>query len=144
MGERVSDETVVNASPETVWGVITDLEAYPEWADGVEEVEVLESDEEGRPVSARFVVDARIMTVRYTLAYTYEEWAMIWRLSEADQLSQLDGEYRITPDGDASRVRYMLDVDVGMPMPGFVKRRAAKQILDTGLRGLKRRAEAGA
>lgn len=144
MGERVSDETVVTAPAETVWAVITDLASYPDWADGVEEVEVLESDDEGRPVSARFVVDARIMTVRYTLAYEYGDNSMTWSLTEADQLSQLDGEYRITPDGEGSRVRYMLEVDVGMPVPGFVKRRAAKEILETGLMGLKRRAEAGA
>lgn len=144
MGERVSDETVVTAPAETVWAVITDLASYPDWADGVEEVEVLESDDEGRPVSARFVVDARIMTVRYTLAYEYGDNSMTWSLTEADQLSQLDGEYRITPDGERSRVRYMLEVDVGMPVPGFVKRRAAKEILETGLMGLKRRAEAGA
>lgn len=144
MGERVSDETVVAAPAETVWEVITDLEAYPEWADGVEEVEVLDADVQGRPTSARFVVDARIMTVRYTLAYSYGEDNMSWHLTEAEQLSQLDGEYRVTPDGEASRVRYVLDVDVAIPVPAFVKRRAAKQILETGLLGLKRRAEAGA
>lgn len=141
MGERVSDETVVGAPPEAVWAVITDLEAYPEWMEGVQEVEVLERDGDGRPLRARFVVDARIMVVRYTLAYTWEDDAVTWSLEEGEQLTQLDGAYRVTTDGEGSRVRYTLEADVEMPVPDFLKRRTAKQILESGLRGLKRRTE---
>lgn len=141
MGERVSDETVVGAPPDAVWAVITDLEAYPQWMEGVREVEVLERDGDGRPLEARFVVDARIMVVRYTLAYTWEEDAVTWSLEEGEQLTQLDGSYRVTSDGDGSRVRYTLEADVEMPVPDFLKRRTAKQILESGLHGLKRRAE---
>ncbi len=36
---------------------------------------------------------------------------------------------------------YSLEADVDIPLPGFMKKRAAKQILDQGLRGLKKRAE---
>lgn len=32
-------ELVINASPETVWAVLTDLEAYPQWSSFIETIE---------------------------------------------------------------------------------------------------------
>ena len=36
---------------------------------------------------------------------------------------------------------YTLSVDLAVPMPGLIKRRAEKRIMDTALTGLKRRVE---
>src|ERR671937_491565 len=48
------------------------------------------------------------------------------------------------PTGDgATRVTYRLDVELGMPLPGLVKRQAAKQIVRSALSDLKRRVESG-
>lgn len=141
MGERVSDQTTVAAPAATVWAVINDLEAYPEWADGVEEVVVEERDGDGQPVRARFTVDAKILRVTYTLGYRRDGDVLAWELIEGDQLSQLDGEYRVTPEGETTRVEYMLEVDLNLPLPGMIKRQGAKRILDEGLRGMKARAE---
>lgn len=142
MGQQVSDSVTIDASPERILGVITDLDAYPEWAEGVQEAEVLETDEEGRPTRGRFEVDARVVEVSYTLAYTYEDAERVtWELVEGDTLNQLDGSYVLRPKGDATEVTYSLEVDVDIPLPGFMKKRAAKQILESGLKGLKRRSE---
>lgn len=141
MGERVSDDIVVAASPEQVWSVIDDLEAYTQWAEGVEDVDVQGRGDDGRPTRASFKVDAKVLQVSYTLTYTYGEDNVTWELVEGEQINQLDGEYRVTPDGDGSHVRYTLEVDFDIPLPGFLKKRGAKRILDTGLKGLKKRAE---
>lgn len=141
MGERVNDTTTVAASEATVLEVITDLDAYPEWAEGVIEAETLTHDDEGRPATARFRVDAKVAEVRYTLQYTYAEHEVSWTLLEGETISQLDGRYQLTPEGERTQVRYDLEADVDIPLPGFLKKRAAKQILEQGLRGLKRRAE---
>lgn len=142
MGQRVSDTTRVAAPADVIFDVITDLPSYPEWTDGVEEVEVLSTDDEGRPRTARFRVDARVVEVTYTLVYEYEDMRMSWSLVEGDMISQLDGAYELTDLGDEIEVRYTIEADVDMPLPGFMKKRAAKQILDQGLRGLRQRAEA--
>ena len=45
--------------------------------------------------------------------------------------------------GAATTVTYELTVDVRIPMLGMMKRRAEKSIVDTALKGLKGRVEAG-
>ena len=143
MGQKVSDSVTIAASQRTVFDTITDLDAYPTWAEGVEEAEVLETDGDGRPSRARFRVDAKVVEVRYTLAYDYDGTDVVsWTLIEGETITQLDGRYVLEPrDEGTTHVTYDLEADVDIPLPGFMKKRAAKQILDTGLKGLKRRAE---
>ncbi|MEX1177862.1 MAG: SRPBCC family protein [Nitriliruptor sp.] len=144
MGQRVSETTTIAAPAATVLAVITDLDSYPEWAEGMLEAEVLSRDDQGRPSEARFRVDAKVAEVAYTLRYSYTEDVVSWTLVEGETVSQLDGRYVLAPDGTGTSVRYDLEADVDMPLPGFLKKRAAKQILEQGLDGLKRRAEARA
>lgn len=144
MGQSVMDSTTVAAPAATVFDVIVDLEAYPDWVDGMLEAEVLSTDDEGRPEQARFRVDARVAEVTYTLAYRYDGYDVRWSLVEGETVTQLDGAYELSDNGDHTDVRYSLEADVDMPVPGFLKKRATRTILDQGLRGLKQRAEARA
>ncbi|MBW3658898.1 MAG: SRPBCC family protein [Actinobacteria bacterium] len=141
MGQKVSDSTRIAADPDTILAVITDHAAYPEWAEGMQHAEVLDTDAEGRPTRTRFQVDAKVVEATYTLAYAYADDRVTWHLVEGDMVNQLDGAYILAPSGSETDVTYELEVDVDIPLPGFMKKRAAKQILDTGLRGLKQRAE---
>jgi ribosome-associated toxin RatA of RatAB toxin-antitoxin module len=142
MGQSVSDTSTIAASVETVFEIIIDLEAYPNWVEGMLEAEVLEEDENDRPLRARFRIDARIAEISYTLEYSYDDPNLSWTLVEGEMVNQLDGAYELTDLGDeGTKVRYSLEADVDMPVPGFLKKRAAKHILDQGLRGLKQRAE---
>lgn len=142
MGQQVSDDITIDAPVDTVWSVITDIDAYPEWAEGVRGAEVLASNDDGSPSQARFRVDARVAEITYTLRYDYEDHDVRWELVEGESVSQLDGAYLLRPNGDSTEVQYTLEVDVDMPVPTFLKKRAARYILDQGLRGLKARAEA--
>lgn len=141
MGQSVSDSTTINAPAAAVFEVITDLESYPDWVEGMLEAEILSTDDEGRPEQARFKVDARVAEVTYTLQYRYEGHDVTWTLVEGETVSQLDGAYELTDNGSRTEVRYSLEADVDMPVPGFLKKRATKTILDQGLRGLKQQAE---
>lgn len=143
MGEQVSDAVTIAAPIDTVWETITDLEAYPTWLEGVLETEVVETNDDGSPHHARFRVDAKVTEVGYTLEYAYDDYDVSWHLIEGETLRQLDGAYELRVDDDgATHVRYTLTVDIDLPLPGFLKKRAARTILDQGLRGLKQRAEA--
>lgn len=134
----------VSASPDEVMDVIVDLASYPEWADGVKHVDVHETDDEGRPVEATFEVDAQVQRVTYRLRYTHEPNRLSWRLIDSNVLTQLDGIYDLQDrGGGTTEVEYVIEADISIPMPGFIKKRAAKVILNTGLRGLKRRVESG-
>ena len=58
-------------------------------------------------------------------------------------LRRLDGTYRFEPDGPAStRVHYELAVELAVPLPGLVKRRAAGLIMGSALKELKKQVEA--
>jgi hypothetical protein len=62
--------------------------------------------------------------------------------TEGDLTSRLDGAYVFEPtvDGD-TEVVYRLVVELKVPIPGFVKRRAEGRIMHTALKNLKARAE---
>ena len=53
------------------------------------------------------------------------------------------GSYVLRPDGAATEVTYSLTVDLAIPMLGMLKRKAERVIMDTALKELKRRVEAG-
>lgn len=143
MAESASQERLIQAPSDEIMEVIVDYESYPDWAENIREVEVRETDEQGRATRVWYRVDARVMEITYTLAYTYhDEHRLTWTLVEADQLNALEGEYLLEPEGEATRVRYSLEVDLAIPVPGFLKKRAAKQIMETSLGELERRVAA--
>jgi hypothetical protein len=84
------------------------------------------------------------MSIRYVLAYDYTEAprAFSWQFVEGDMLRRLDGTYRFEPEGDNStRVHYDLTVELAVPLPGLLKRRAAGLIMGSALKELKKQVE---
>ena len=66
-----------------------------------------------------------------------------WELVEGDIMKAIDGAYRFAPSDDlegGTDVTYDLSIDLIVPMPGFLKRRAEARILNT-VHHLKSRAE---
>lgn len=143
MAETASERIRIDAPPERVYKIAVDFERYPEWAKDVKQVKVLERDDEGRGVRVESRAAALGRSTRYVLEYDYEEApaAFSWKLVEGDMLRQLDGRYGFEPDGGGTRVSYELTADPSIPLPGFVKRRAASKIIGTALKELKREAE---
>ena len=144
MAEKTESSIVIDASPAAVMAVIADLAAYPEWSDGIASVQVLSLyEEDDRPADARFTVDSGMIKDTYELEYDWEgNESVSWTLTKGEMLTALDGSYRLTDNGDGSTsVAYQLAVDVKMPMIGMLKRKAEKVIIDTALKGLKKRVE---
>jgi hypothetical protein len=52
-------------------------------------------------------------------------------LSDGDIMRSLRGAYSFSADGSGTRVAYDLAVELVIPLPGFVKRRAEMRILST-------------
>jgi hypothetical protein len=78
----------------------------------------------------------------YTLRYDYDRApeVLAWRLVAGDITRKLDGSYELQAlDGTPERteVTYHLEVDLLVPLPGFVKRRAEARIVHTALRQLR-------
>lgn len=99
--------------------------------------------EDGRPETVRFVLDAGVISDEYTLGYTWrDEDSVDWSIVEAGKMvSKLTGSYRLADVGSGTEVTYELAVDLKVPMIGMIKRKAEKVIVDTALKGLKKRVE---
>lgn len=143
MTESTVQSIEIDATPEEILAVALDIEAYPEWASGVKQVEVLERDGEGRPHRAAFVLEGFVKEISYQLVYDYDlPHRMSWRADPSPDLDMLEGSYTLTPTEDgATEVVYAFTVDPTFKIPGFVRRQAERQIVTTALRGLRQRVQ---
>jgi ribosome-associated toxin RatA of RatAB toxin-antitoxin module len=143
MAEQTTSSIVVSAEPAAIMDVISDFESYPSWAQGVKKAEPLGTGPDGRPERVYFELDASPIKDAYTLRYDWEQDDSVrWTLVEGKMLKAMDGAYELDARGDGStEVTYRLAVDVAIPMIGMLKRKAEKVIIDTALKGLKKRVE---
>src|SRR6476660_7925940 len=116
MAEQTSSSITIDAPPADVMAVIADFESYPAWAKGVKEAAVTAPGTGGRAEQVYFALDVSPIKDEYTLAY---DW-----------------------DGDrTTEVTYRLALDVSIPLIGMLKRKGEKILIDTALKGLKKRVE---
>ena len=143
MAEQTSGEITIDASPQQVIDVITDFEAYPEWAGMVKTVEVKEKDDQGRGKVVRFEASAVGLSGWYELSYDFSagEGGVSWDFVDGSPIKDLAGVYELRPEGGGTHVTYRASVDPGVPMIGFMKRKVEGMIINTALKGLKKRVE---
>ena len=144
MAEQATEHTSVTATPERCFAVAADIERYPEWAADIKEVAVHDRDQQGRPLLVTFRAAAFGRSTSYTLAYDYGEAPRVlaWRLTRGDITTKLDGSYIFEgAEGGGADVTYHLEVELRVPIPGFIKMRAQSRIMATALRELKARVE---
>jgi hypothetical protein len=144
MTETVASEITIDSAPQRVLAVLCDFEAYPTWARSMKEAKVVERDEIGRALKVEFhVAPGLLPEVRYVLRYTYPEHGISWEYVEGD-LKDISGSYTVAESNGSTHVTYHLAIDPGkIPLPGFVKARAAREISRIALKELKRKVESG-
>jgi hypothetical protein len=68
---------------------------------------------------------------------------LAWVQAAGDLTARLDGDYKFSESANGGTdVTYNLLVELKVPLPSFVKQRAAARIIATALRELKARVEA--
>jgi ribosome-associated toxin RatA of RatAB toxin-antitoxin module len=142
MADAVRDNIDINASAETIFGVATDLESYPEWNANIKRVEIKARTEDGLPSEVWMEVDAKLKIVSYTIGYDYANApeSFSWSLIEGD-VKELEGSYKFDEFDDVTEVTYEMKVDPGFPIPNLLKRQAERQIARGALEDLKKRVE---
>ncbi len=144
MADQSTQSITVNASPAEVMAVIADFASYPEWAGSVKSAVVTETGPDGRPAQVEFKLDAGAIRDEYALAYTWDADRLVsWSLVRGQMQKSQQGSYALAPAGEGTEVTYSLTVDLAIPMLGMLKRKAEKVIMDTALKELKKRVEAG-
>lgn len=142
MVDAGSDSIVINASPQRCAEVACDFASYPQWAKDVKETTIIERDSSGRATTVEYRASALGRSTHFTLQYDYSQLPgrLSWHMVDGDIMRSIVGSYAFTPEGNATRVDYTLEIELVLPLPGFVKRRAEKRILST-LKELKTRVE---
>ncbi len=146
MADSTSSSIEIAASAATVLDVIADFDAYPEWAAQVRSAETIAEDDDGWAQRVEFVLDAGVIKDTYTLEYVWDvdedgTGTVTWNLVKSTMLKALDGSYRLESSDGGTHVTYELTVDVTIPVIGMLRRKAEKMIIDSALKGLKKRAE---
>jgi ribosome-associated toxin RatA of RatAB toxin-antitoxin module len=144
VAEQATERMTVSATPERCFEVSADIGAYPQWAADIKEVTISERDDQGRPTVATFRAAAFGRSTSYTLSYDYGEapGVLAWVQTQGDITSKLDGRYVFAPaPNGGTEVTYHLEVEMKVPLPGFIKMRAQSRIMSIALRELKARVE---
>lgn len=143
MAEQTTSSIVIDAEPGAVMEVIGDFPAYPEWAKGVKEATVVEDGPGGWAKQVFFRLDVSPIKDEYTLEYEWDGYDEVtWHLMSGKMLRSLDGAYTLRDLGDGrTEVTYRLVLDLNVPLIGMIKRKGEKILIDTALKGLKKRVE---
>ena len=138
MATSDSREVVIEASPEEILDVIADVESTPTWSPQYQCAEILESYPDGRPKQVKMTVKAAGLTDEQVIEYTWAEDKVSWTLVSAGQLKAQDASYTLTPDGDKTKVRFDMAIDLSVPLPGFLLKRTLKGGMETATDGLRK------
>jgi ribosome-associated toxin RatA of RatAB toxin-antitoxin module len=142
MANETTSSILIEADPASVMAVIADFDAYPEWAKGVKSAEVLSEYEDGRAGEVAFVLDAAPIKDEYTLTYDWDGDSQVtWSLVKAKMLKAMEGAYILKERDGGTEVTYQLAVELSIPMIGMLRRKGERVIIDTALKGLKKRVE---
>jgi ribosome-associated toxin RatA of RatAB toxin-antitoxin module len=143
VADQTTSSIVIDATPSAVMDVIADFPAYPQWAKGVTTADVVSELADGRAEKVFFKLDVSPIKDEYTLLYDWSgDDQVTWTLDQGKMLRALDGAYVLEDRGDGTTdVTYRLALDVSIPLIGMLKRKGEKILIDTALKGLKKRVE---
>jgi len=101
--------------------------------------------EGNRANQVAFSMDAGLVKDNYELAYKWapDGLSVSWTLVSGQMQKAQQGSYVLKPTAKGTEVTYTLAVDLAVPMIGVLRRKAERVILDTALKELRKRVEAG-
>jgi carbon monoxide dehydrogenase subunit G len=140
MSELSSGTVVIDAPLAEVQAALFELTKYPEWSTSIKSVEVIESDDQGRLTTGKFVIDAGMMKDKVTLDYEWSEAPnkLSFTFNDADLLAGMEGSYSIKKiDEDTTEVTYEMGVEISMPIPAMMRKKAEQATIDQALQQLK-------
>ncbi|MDT5072055.1 MAG: hypothetical protein QOH82_1375 [Mycobacterium sp.] len=142
MATSDSREVVIEATPAEILDVIADVEATPDWSPQYQKAVIRERYPDGRPKQVEMTVKAAGLTDKMVIEYTWTDSSVSWTLVSSGQLKAQDAGYTLTPlgdtDGEKTRVKFDMSIDLSIPMPGFLLKRTLKGGMETATDGLRK------
>ncbi len=145
MADQSTQSITIDAPRAAIMSVIADFPAYPEWTGSLRSAEVLEEGPDGRAKRVHFSLDAGVVKDQYELEYIWTgDERVEWNLVKGQMQKMQHGTYALRDvGGGTTEVTYSLTIDLAIPMLGMLRRKAERVIMDTALKELKKRVEAG-
>jgi hypothetical protein len=140
MSDLSTGTIIIDAPIGEVQSALFELAKYPEWSTSIKSVEVIASDDQGRLTSGKFVIDAGMMKDKVTLDYDWSEAPskLSFSFNDADLLTGMEGSYSIKKiDEDTTAVTYEMGVEISMPIPAMMRKKAEQTTIDQALQQLK-------
>ncbi len=138
MAAKDSREVLIEATPKEILDVLADVPNAPTWSPQYQSAEVLDTHDDGRPRRVKMKVKAAGLTDDLEVEYSWTDVSVGWSLVKSSQLKSQDARYTLTPAGDKTKVRFDLDVDPAIPLPGFLLKRTLKGAMETATDGLRK------
>jgi hypothetical protein len=122
-----------DASPEAILDALADIEEVPSWSTLHRHAEVLDRHPDGRPHHVKATLKIMGVTEKELLEYHWGPDWVVWDAEDTFQQRGQHGEYNLTREGDETRVRFDLIIDLAAPLPRFLVKRAKKIVLDVAI-----------
>src|SRR3954471_5172824 len=107
MGDLGGEASIeIDAPLDDVWPIVEDVASAPEWQNGLERMEVLERDGEGRTLVANSTSDAKVRHVTTRVRFSYEEPHTVRWEQEKGDLKSLVGMWELEDLGGRTRATY--------------------------------------
>lgn len=105
----------VKAGIERCWALIADVGRAPDWQRTLVSLDVIERDDQGRPLICDTVNDAHLTKINTRVRMHYEPpHRLSWTQVSGDDLDSLEGSWELEDLGEAgTRATYTLTVDPG-------------------------------
>jgi len=147
MGTLEASWTVeIDAPRDRVYEIAADIEAAPDWQGTLEDVEVLERDDQRRPLVVETLSDATVKKVRAQLRFAYDPPEGLTWEQEKGEMKWLTGSWVFEDlDGGGTRATYGLRAEpgrmLGLLLRGPVEGKVKEMLTKSAAEGLKGKAE---
>ena len=100
---------------EEVWALVEDVLVAPEWQGGLDSMEAIETDDQGRATLVESATDAKVTKIKTKVRFSYDGApnVLTWTQVKGD-LKSVDGRWELEDLGEGrTRATYALEVDTG-------------------------------
>jgi ribosome-associated toxin RatA of RatAB toxin-antitoxin module len=120
LGGRASIEVPTPIA--AVYALLEDVAIAPQWQSGLEEMNVLERDPEGRPALCETASDAKVRVIRTQVRFSYESLRAVRWVQVKGDIKSLTGAWELEEVGEErTRVTYRLHGDPGRALGLLVR-----------------------
>lgn len=140
---EASIEKEIPVSAQQMYKTVAAYENYAEFVDGVKKIQVTRSAD-------KIIADYELSMMGKDIIYSVQlkeneaQGTVEWSLVKGDFFKKNNGGWKITPVSDTScKVKYWLDIEFGIMVPGFVLKGLIKTSLPTMVEQFAKRAQNG-